>query len=77
VFNFTNGGVLVTATGAGSGSPVNPSSFYQTAARTTAMIAISIQGGSGHSILNNSIGGTAPNAGGANLATNQTFRVST
>jgi hypothetical protein len=74
VFNFTNAGVLVTATGAGNGWTVNPSSFYQTAGRTTALIAISIQGGSGHSILNNSIGGTAPNAGGANLATSLTFR---
>ncbi|HSS22813.1 MAG TPA: DUF4214 domain-containing protein [Pyrinomonadaceae bacterium] len=74
VFNFTNAGVLVTATGAGNGWIVNPSSFYQTAARTTAATGISIQGGSGHSVLNNSIGGTAPNAGGANWATSQTFR---
>ncbi len=73
VFNFTNAGVLVTATGAGNGWVVNPSSFYSTAARTTALTAISIQGGSGHSILNNSIGGTAPLAAGANLATSSTF----
>ena len=74
VFNFTNAGVLVTATGAGSGWTVNPSNFYQTAARTTAAIGISIQGGSGHSILNNSIGGTAPGASAANWQTSQTFR---
>jgi hypothetical protein len=74
VFNWTNAGVLVTATGAGNGWIVNPSNFYQTAARTTAMTAIGILGGSGHSVLNNSIGGTAPGAGGSNLATSQTFR---
>ncbi|HRI03768.1 MAG TPA: choice-of-anchor Q domain-containing protein, partial [Pyrinomonadaceae bacterium] len=74
VYNFTNAGVLVSATGAGNGWTINPSSFYQTAARTTAMTGISIQGGSGHSILNNSIGGGAPGAGGAFLATTQAFR---
>jgi hypothetical protein len=74
VFNWTNAGVLVTATGAGNGWTVNPSNFYQTAARTTAMTAISIQGGSGHSILNNSIGGTAPGAAGSFLSTSSTFR---
>jgi hypothetical protein len=74
VFNYTSTGILVTATGAGNGWTVNPSSFYQTAARTTALTGISIQGGSGHSILNNSIGGTAPLAGGANLSTSSTFR---
>lgn len=74
VFNFTNAGVLVSSTGAGNGWTVNPSSFYQTAARTTALTGISFQGGSGHSILNNSIGGTAPLASGANLSTSSTFR---
>jgi hypothetical protein len=74
VFNWTNGGVLVAAAGAGDGWTVNPSNFYQTAARTTTMIAISIQGGSGHSILNNSIGGTAAGAGGANMSINLPFR---
>jgi len=38
------------------------------------MIAISIQGGSGQFILNNSIGGSAPGAGGSFLNTSQTFR---
>jgi hypothetical protein len=74
VYNWTNAGTLVTATGAGNGWTINLTSFYQTAARTTAMIGISVQGGSGHSILFNSVGGTAINAGGSNLATSQTFR---
>ena len=74
VFDYTSTGVLVSATGAGNGWTVNPSSFYQTTPRTAALTGISIQGGSGHSILNNSIGGTAPLAGGTNLVTSSTFR---
>lgn len=73
VFNFTNSGVLVSATGAGNGWTVNPSSFYQTASRTTAIVVISIQGGSGHSILSNSIGGAAADRSGAPMATTSTF----
>jgi len=73
VFNFTNAGVLVSSTGAGNSWTVNPSSFYATISLTTAVTAISIQGGSGHSILSNSIGGTAPNAAGSNLVTSSQF----
>jgi hypothetical protein len=73
IHDWTNAGVLVSSTGAGNGWTVNPSSFYQTAARSAALTAISIQGGSGHSILNNSIGGTAPLAGGSFLSTSSTF----
>jgi hypothetical protein len=65
VFNFTNAGVLVANAGAGDGWVINPSNFYQTAARTTNISFISILGGNGHSIINNNIGGTAPNAGGS------------
>ena len=71
-FNWTNICLFVSATGVGDGWNVNTNSFYQTTARTTALTGISILGGSGHSILNNSIGGTTPLAGGANLATSQT-----
>ena len=65
VFNFTNSGVMIEAAGAGDGWVINPSSFYQTAARTTQIRFIYILGGNGHSIVNNSIGGSAPNAGGS------------
>ncbi len=74
IFNFTNAGVLVTATGAGNGWSINSNSIYQTASRTTALTGISIQGGSGQSVNGNYIGGTAAFAGGANLATSSTFR---
>lgn len=73
IFNHTNAGVLVSATGAGNGWTISGNSIYQTAARTAALTGISIQGGNGHSVLNNFIGGTAANAGGANLATSSTF----
>ena len=71
--NWTNNCLFVSGTGAGNGWDVNTNSFYQTTARTTAMQGISIQGGSGHSVIGNSIGGTAPLAAGTNLATSSTF----
>lgn len=74
IFNYTGAGVLVAATGAGNGWTVSSNSFYQTAARSAALTGISIQAGNSHSILNNSIGGTAPLAAGTNLATSSTFR---
>jgi hypothetical protein len=73
IFNWTNAGVLVSSTGAGNGWTINPSSFYQTASRTTALTAISIQGGSGHTIIGNSIGGSAPDRSGSPLTTTSTF----
>ena len=73
VFNFTNSGVLVEATGAGDGWVINPSSFYQTSARTAVLRFISILGGNAHSILNNYIGGTAPNGGGSFLSTSADY----
>ncbi|MBX7042539.1 MAG: hypothetical protein K1X85_06515 [Ignavibacteria bacterium] len=72
IFNFTSNGVLVSAAGAGDGWTINPSSFYQTSARTTNITFIAILGGNGHSIVNNYMGGTAPNAGGSYLSCNST-----
>jgi hypothetical protein len=74
VFNYTNAGVLVASTGAGDGWTVNPSHFYQTGSRTLPAVGISIMGGSGHNVNSNSIGGSAPGAGGAFWATSSTFR---
>lgn len=74
IFNFTNGGVLVSATGAGNGWQIKDSGYYQTAARTTAMSFISVLGGSGHTISGNSMGGSTSSAGGANTATTQAIR---
>ncbi len=73
VFNWTNAGVLVETTGAGNGWTINPSHFYQTASRTTALKVISILGGSGHSILSNTIGGSAPDRSGSPMSTTSTF----
>ncbi len=64
IFNWTSAGVLVAAAGAGNAWVINLNSFYQTAARAAAMNAISIQGGSGHTISGNSIGGSAPDRSG-------------
>ncbi len=72
IFNFTSNGVLVAAAGAGDGWTINPSSFYQTSARTTNITFIAILGGNGHSIVNNYMGGTAPNAGGSYLSSSGT-----
>lgn len=65
VFNFTNSGILVSATGAGDGWVINPSSFYHTSAGSTTLRYISILGGNGHTVKDNFIGGSAPNAGGS------------
>ncbi len=73
VFNFTNAGLFVASTGAGDGWTVNPSNFYQTANRTSSLTAIIISGGSGHSIWNNSIGGSAPDRSGSPIMTTGTF----
>jgi hypothetical protein len=64
---------LVAAAGAGDGWVINPSSFYETIAITTQLRFISILGGSGHSILNNYIGGSAPNALGTFVSTSGQF----
>ncbi|MEO8664010.1 MAG: T9SS type A sorting domain-containing protein [Ignavibacteria bacterium] len=73
VFNWTISGVSVSAAGAGDGWVINPSSFYQTASRTTNLKAISIKGGNGHSILNNIIGGSDPSGEGSFIATTNGF----
>ena len=73
IFNMTNAGVYVDDVGAGDGWIINPSSFYQTGAVTTTVRYIFIRGGSGHHIINNSIGGTAPNAGGSFMSTSSTW----
>jgi len=73
IFNFTNSGVLVAADGAGDGWVINPSSFYQTSPGATNIKYISIKGGNGHTIKNNSIGGSAPNAGGSYYSINAIF----
>jgi uncharacterized repeat protein (TIGR01451 family) len=74
IFNWTNDGLLVSASGAGNSWNVGQNSFYQTAARTTPMTALAILGGSGHTVIGNFVGGTAPAAGGSHLASTQTFR---
>lgn len=74
IFNHTNTGILVTATGTGNTWVVNANNIYQTAARTAALTGISIQAGNGHAITGNFIGGTAAAAGGTNLVTSSTFR---
>ncbi|MCX6319656.1 MAG: hypothetical protein NTW29_20425 [Bacteroidetes bacterium] len=58
IFNWTGSGVLVTATGNGNSWSVNSNALYQTATRTTALVAISLlSGGNSNTINNNSIGG--------------------
>ena len=41
---------------------------------STAMTFIGLLGGSGHSVLSNTVGGTAAGASGANMVTSQAFR---
>ncbi|CAN5578055.1 hypothetical protein BH10BAC5_BH10BAC5_20140 [soil metagenome] len=74
LFNFTANGILISSTNNGDNWIITGNSIYQTAGRTTALWGISVQGGSGHTISSNYIGGTAINAGSSNLSTNSTFR---
>jgi len=69
IFNWTTQGVLVVTNEAGIGWTISNSKFYQTANRTTSLIPIFISGGSGYSILNNSIGGSAADRSGNPMKT--------
>ncbi len=71
IYNWTIRGVSLS----GSNWIVQNNSFYQTATRTTALVAIAGHG-TGQSILNNHIGGTAPLAGGSHwVSTNAVFGI--
>ncbi|MCX6314316.1 MAG: fibronectin type III domain-containing protein [Sphingobacteriales bacterium] len=71
IYNWTGTGILFT--NVANGCTISGNSIYQTASRSTAMTAISIQAGSGHAVLNNFIGGTAANAGSTNMTTSSSF----
>ncbi|MCU0754302.1 MAG: choice-of-anchor D domain-containing protein [Xanthomonadales bacterium] len=71
IYNYTNAGVLVAATGAGNGWSVSDNDIYQTAARSTPASGISIQGGGAHVVSTNRIGGTVAGASGAPWTTTQ------
>ena len=73
IFNFTNSGVYIDYEGAGNGWTVSSNSFYQTSSGISSIRFISIKGGNGHTVKNNSIGGSAPNADGSYFATIEKF----
>ncbi len=73
IFNMTNAGVFVDDIGAGDGWIINPCSFYLTTEGINSVRFIFIRGGSGHHIMNNSFGGTAPDAGGSFMSTAGTY----
>ena len=77
IHDFTRYGVLQNATGAGDNTVIDSNSFYMSASsgipasQTTSYYCISLNGGNGHSITNNYIGGTSQGANGGN--SNQTI----
>jgi hypothetical protein len=73
IFNWSNSGVLVTSTGVGNSWAINSNALYQSASRTTALTGLSVQGGNGHSVNSNSIGGAAANRSGVPTTTTNTF----
>lgn len=73
VFNFTNSGTLVESDGAGNGWVINSNSYYETSPGSTFIRFIALKGGNGHSVKNNYIGGSAPNAAGSHFATSEPF----
>jgi len=77
IHDFTNYGVLQNATGAGDNTVLDSNSFYMSASsgvpasQSSSYYCISLSGGNGHSVTNNFLGGTAPEATGDN--SNQTI----
>jgi len=74
LFNWTNIAVNQSSTGNGDGWSISSNSFYQTANRAATLKGIDLNTGSGHTVSNNSFGGSAPNRSGAPL-TNTTGAV--
>jgi subtilisin-like proprotein convertase family protein len=73
IFNHTVAAVNITATGVGNSWVISNNNVYQTASRATALTEIAVLGGSGHTVSNNSIGGSAADRSGAPLTTTGTF----
>lgn len=77
IHDFTFYGVLQNATGAGDNTVLDSNSFYMSASsgvpasQSSSYYCISLSGGNGHSVTNNFLGGTGPEASGDN--SNQTI----
>ncbi len=77
IHDFTNYGVLQSATGAGDNTVLDSNSFYMSASsgipasQSSTYYCISLNGGNGHSVTNNFLGGTGAEASGGN--SNQTI----
>jgi hypothetical protein len=69
-FNYTNIGVNIVSTGVGNGWNISSNAFYQTASRTTALKGILIGGANGHTISNNSFGGSSATRSGTQMIVN-------
>jgi hypothetical protein len=65
IYNFGYNGINLNGTGTGNNWAIISNKFYLTSSRTNNMEIILIQGGGGHSIISNSIGGAAPDRSGA------------
>ncbi|MES2765771.1 MAG: T9SS type A sorting domain-containing protein [Bacteroidota bacterium] len=75
IYNWTSNGISISGTGNGDSWNISSNSFYQTAARTTALMAINVMSGtngSGHTINNNSIGGATSTRTGVATSTTST-----
>jgi|GEM_PF-2156420 len=74
IYNWTNGGVFVTATGNGDTWNVSNNALYQTASRAASLTAIQLLGGGNdHTVSNNSIGGSSANRSGTPITNSTGF----
>lgn len=71
--DFTNSGVLLSATGNGNGWEVRNNSFFATTAAGSAITVISVGISTGITIDGNYLGGTAVSCGGAAYSTTGTY----
>ncbi|HMU10229.1 MAG TPA: BNR-repeat neuraminidase N-terminal domain-containing protein [Ferruginibacter sp.] len=65
IFNWTGSGILVSSTGAGNSWAISNNNVYQTAARTSTLIAISLAGGNTHTVSGNKLYQTTGTIGAA------------
>lgn len=72
ILNFGTNAINLVATGNGDNWNVTNNSIYQTLPRANVFNIIVIAAGNGHTIINNSIGGSDPDRGGAAFTTTST-----
>jgi hypothetical protein len=72
IYNFGFNGVNLSTT-SGDFWTISGNKFYQVTTKNNAMVIVQVNGGTGHTISNNSFGGAAPDRSGTAFSTTSTF----